>query len=315
MNISFNGLLLFFLVFFSIQNASACEQITFQPTNMTQRLGDVVIQRDAAVGSVLYTYSITTGNEFLQEIAHCTASDVGRYTLVGATKVSGYTDVYSTGVPGVGIKIMAGGSYVFSNPPIEVSYAGYWQWSYWGQSFDISLIKTATTTGSGDIGAFKADMSLTGINPDPMILNLTGGTVTTVACSIKTPNINILLGDVSASEFISAGSTPKSVDFHVGLECDAGANINVSMSGTQSSESNDSSILALTGAGGADVANGVGVQIVYDGAPLKLNDNIKLKTSAGGQELLPFTARYYQTKSEVKTGSANATATLNITYQ
>ena len=51
--------------------------------------------------------------------------------------------------------------------------------------------------------------------------------------------------------------------------------------------------------------------------PLKLDNNIVLKTSAGGQEFPPgtFTARYFQTKDNVTAGSANATATLNITYQ
>jgi type 1 fimbria pilin len=48
---------------------------------------------------------------------------------------------------------------------------------------------------------------------------------------------------------------------------------------------------------------------------MALNNNIVLKTSAGGQETFPFTAQYYQTKSSVTSGAANATATLNLTYQ
>jgi type 1 fimbria pilin len=42
---------------------------------------------------------------------------------------------------------------------------------------------------------------------------------------------------------------------------------------------------------------------------------LNLKNSAGGQETFPITARYIQTKDKVTAGSANATATLNITYQ
>ncbi|MNN34232.1 Fimbrial protein [compost metagenome] len=49
--------------------------------------------------------------------------------------------------------------------------------------------------------------------------------------------------------------------------------------------------------------------------PLKLNNNILLKTSAGGQETLPFSARYYQTQTAIGAGLANSSATLNITYQ
>ncbi|MCL6720425.1 fimbrial protein [Klebsiella sp. T2.Ur] len=102
---------------------------------------------------------------------------------------------------------------------------------------------------------------------------------------------------------------------NLGLNCDVGANINVSLSGTQNPDISDSSVLALTGQGGAGVAKGVGVQIVYNGAPLMLNNRIVLKTSSGGQETFPLTARYYQTRTTVSTGTANASATLNLTYQ
>ncbi|HDS5029757.1 fimbrial protein [Enterobacter kobei] len=57
------------------------------------------------------------------------------------------------------------------------------------------------------------------------------------------------------------------------------------------------------------------MQIVYNGAPLMLNNRIVLKTSSGGQETFPLTARYYQTRTTVSTGTANASATLNLTYQ
>ena len=103
---------------------------------------------------------------------------------------------------------------------------------------------------------------------------------------------------------------------NLGLNCDPGANINVELAGTQNPDAPaDASVLALTGQGGPETAGGVGVQIVYNDVPLQLNNRIVLKKSAGGQETFPLVARYYQTKSQVKPGSANATATLNITYQ
>ncbi|HDC4774722.1 TPA: fimbrial protein, partial [Enterobacter cloacae] len=56
-------------------------------------------------------------------------------------------------------------------------------------------------------------------------------------------------------------------------------------------------------------------QLLYNGSPLTLNSRLLLKQSAGGQETLPLTARYYQTLTSVESGSANASATLNLTYQ
>ena len=56
-------------------------------------------------------------------------------------------------------------------------------------------------------------------------------------------------------------------------------------------------------------------ELLYNGAPLAINSPLLLKRSSGGQETLPLTARYYQTLTSVESGSANATATLNLTYQ
>lgn len=67
--------------------------------------------------------------------------------------------------------------------------------------------------------------------------------------------------------------------------------------------------------GNAGTAKGVGVQLLYNGSPLVMNGRLLLKQSAGGQETLPLTARYYQTLTTVESGSANASATLTITYQ
>ncbi|HDE1997161.1 TPA: fimbrial protein, partial [Klebsiella quasipneumoniae] len=67
--------------------------------------------------------------------------------------------------------------------------------------------------------------------------------------------------------------------------------------------------------GSAGVAQGVGVQLVYNNTPLILGNNLVLKRTNGGQEMFPLTARYYQTNTTVTTGIANASATLSLTYQ
>ncbi|WP_232785323.1 MULTISPECIES: fimbrial protein [unclassified Serratia (in: enterobacteria)] len=54
---------------------------------------------------------------------------------------------------------------------------------------------------------------------------------------------------------------------------------------------------------------------MYNNTPLNIGSKLVLKTSAGGIETFPFKARYYQTLSTISPGSANATATLDITYQ
>lgn len=123
------------------------------------------------------------------------------------------------------------------------------------------------------------------------------------------------MGDILISKFTGTGVTAGDKSFDLGLTCDKDAKINVSLAGTQNTDTTETSVLALTSAGQTGTATGVGVQLLYGGVPLKINTNLLLKTSAGGQETLPLTARYYQTKTAVGTGQANSSATLNITYQ
>lgn len=87
------------------------------------------------------------------------------------------------------------------------------------------------------------------------------------------------------------------------------------LSGAQNPDVSDNTVLALTGQGSAGVAQGVGVQLVYNNTPLILGNNLVLKRTNGGQEMFPLTARYYQTNTTVTTGIANASATLSLTYQ
>ncbi|MDU7775121.1 MAG: fimbrial protein, partial [Citrobacter sp.] len=93
------------------------------------------------------------------------------------------------------------------------------------------------------------------------------------------------------------------------------ANINVTLTGTQNPDTTDDSVLELSNQGDDKVAAGIGVQLLYNDTPLELNKMLNLKRSAGGQEPFPITARYIQTKDKVRAGQANATATLNLTYQ
>lgn len=281
-------------------------------------LNDVTLQRDAPAGSPVLRQSVPTGRSSNTVMAHCYNGDKGHFLLKGGgvVKVSGYENVYQTNVQGIGIKIQAGtASNYYSNPSSDMISNGEWDWSWsnWGSSFDITLVKTGTVI-SGDIRGLTAVMSLDGVG-DLLTLNITSGKVTGLACSINTPIRNAPLGNVEVTGFTGVGSTPKSYDFGVVLECDTDANINVSLEGVQSNETTNTSVLALTDAGQQNVASGVGVQILFENNPLKLNENIVIGRAGWRDTLLRFTARYIQTKTTVKTGAANATATLNLTYQ
>lgn len=310
------NLFLLITLSYSLSCSAASCHLSGPVENNTITAPNIIIARDAPVGTILSEgYTITGGNNF---IACNPATGRKAYiTMAYSSTPSTMTNVFETNISGVGLKLAFSFNYEYFyytlGPGVWnlVDYTGGFGGS---SSVNYQLIKTGPITSgtlkSGLAGYMNAD---NGDLVENVYLN--AGTVTALQCSISTKNISAPLGEVPISGFTGIGSTPKSYDFNVGLECDAGVNINVSLSGIQNSETDDASVLALTGAGSTDTADGIGVQVLYNGMPLVLNNNVMLKHTAGGQELLQFTARYYQVKSVVKGGKANATATLNITYQ
>ncbi|MCJ1876955.1 fimbrial protein [Klebsiella sp. HSTU-Sny5] len=306
-----------------INKASACEWAPgASPSYVTKDLGNNFIQRDAPVGTTILQTTFSTGRSASTPFApNCRRGiDVGHFLFMGGIPVPGFDGYYQTQIPGVGINVSAGGQFTYTNPATDVPTAGdaVQTWSYltWGSSYIVTLKKTGNIV-SGPIDHKTIVMSLDGLGT-VLQLDITGGMVTQLACSINTPNLNFPIGDVLASAFGSSiGFTPSVAQNtqNLGLNCDSGAKINISLEGIQNPDVSNGTVLALTNQGNSDVAKGVGVQILYNGTPLTLNANIPVKTSSGGIEMLPITARYYQTKTSVTTGKANASATINLTYQ
>ncbi|WP_411750948.1 fimbrial protein [Serratia sp. (in: enterobacteria)] len=269
----------------------------------------IVVQRDLPVGSVIGTVDIPQSRPF--EL--CNGLINGNYgsvtyELLLLTK-TGVNSSYKTNVPGVGMVVPGFSSYpntiltyYNNNTLVDIS------------ARKISLIKTGPIA-SGEItyqiiGKAYGDESVLGYT-----LYYKGASITQVGCSITTQNIRIPLEDVMVTSLTTVGQTANAKTFDVGLNCDAAARVNMKLIGTKNTDTSTAGVLQLSNAGGANVATGVGIQILYNGNPMVLNTNMVMKTSAGGQETFPFTAQYYQTKATPTTGSANATATLELTYQ
>lgn len=244
----------------------------------------------------------------------------------------GYTyDVYPTGVAGigyvVGVKDTHASVYLPMSTPYYQTYpcsgcAGPAPMSI-GYSAQVIYVATNTLVSGTYVIPTKvvANLTVTDLNgvsqAAPATLTITGSTinVTALSCNINNSNLTVPLGNINASSFTGVGVVVAERQFDVDLNCAAGARINVSLQGTQSGETVDNSVLALSGAGSQGVATGVGVQILYAGSVVARNNNILLKTSAGGGERLSFSARYYQTRNQVTAGQANALATLTVIYR
>lgn len=279
----------------------------------TVNFGDVVVQRDSPVGTVLAKADTGSFNPSYGDYFICYNSWTFAWELQKFTTQSVLTGVYDTNIPGIGIKMVNAEDtlipYQKSHPPtgnINIP------------NVEVTLIKTsADSVSSGSISTgviVKAEA--VGIQ-DIAQVNMGSSNIIPVKCAITTPSLKFPLGSVPISEFgQSVGFTPVETSTqNLGLNCDAGANINVTLNAVQNSDVADTSVLALNGQGEPGIASGLGVQLLYGDKPIEINKNIVMKTSAEGQEMLPITARYYQTRSLVSAGDASTSATMAITYQ
>lgn len=292
----------------------------------TTTFGALTLQRDIPVGTLLAESIIPRSQVW--DCSSALGVVGGHITGVRASgtynSLQNGVRVYNTNVTGIGyalaIKGCSGGwdSIVSDKNYNETCYiSGGWASGNVQDAYRVTLYKTGSITSGTitrqPIGA--GITSLSGVWDNEAPININSIKVTALACSLNSTSINVPLGDVAATKFTGIASTAGDKGFDLGLSCDKDARINVSLAGTQNADTAETSVLALTSAGQTGTASGVGVQLLYGGTPLKISNNILLKTSLGGQESLPFTARYYQTLADVGAGVANSSATLNITYQ
>lgn len=298
--------------------------------------GSLTYQRDQAIGTWgSNKFGTTNAYQFSCTGDSSTDRDAYLTLTVASAPVAGYTDVYPTNISGVGVRYnfaLNSGSTSFCPVQFDDHIASSTR-TYTCHIINntrpslslgasIEFVKIGSPISSGSLTTIPQVTVSYSLNNQSGTWNLpvmwTGSVsvnLISVACSINAANITVPLDDVLLAGLTAISTTAKPKDFNVGLSCDAGARVNMRMTGTPNQDTSVSGVLDLTGAGSADVAKGVGIQILYNGTPVTLDNNMVLKTSAGGQENFPFTARYYQTKSTVTAGSANAIATLNLTYQ
>ncbi|EPO1788795.1 fimbrial protein [Cronobacter turicensis] len=319
-------LLLFMLPCFSSfagscwrNSGAASNYETFYPSS-------IVVQRDAAVGTIVYQ---STAYPYGNIVYTCEASPPYQFKPLRGTdtgvRIYNNFSVYSTNVPGIGFTATCN---TFNNPCVT-------------SNINLSTFPSygiVNTSGASMVDTMPRSFALVVTGPvSPGVINAgdyvelnEGGypvnkinlgssvSVSVQQCSITTNNLVFPIGDIPVSQFSdSVGFIPTGAQNtqNLGLNCSSSANVNVTFQGTQNPDVSTNSILALTGQGSAGVAKGVGVQILYNGSPLELNKRMVLKNSANGQQTFPLTARYYQTKTSVMAGTANASATLSLTYQ
>lgn len=300
--------------------------------NIQINLGRILIKPSLAIGDriTLWNYNIPAGPVFAT--CYYGGSTYTRFAR-SMTAVSGMDHVYQTDVPGVGIRMYSRRDQQVIYVPSQLDYYNVITYVYQpAEIFEVELVKTATTTGSGTIlssGLLTTNYT-DGTGPGrPRYTSTISGFIVTSTCEVDSgsKNIAVNFGEVPSTTFAGLSSKGPEHDFAINLICQGGnvaeadqGLISVRIDATQD-KSMLPGVLAITPA--TDAASNVGIELVdvLNGNEHKIvfGQAIVLgrtPVNASSTLQLPMRGRYIQTQTgKVGPGTANGTATFTIEYQ
>jgi len=292
---------------------------------VNMNMGRVVIPNDTPVGTVfkqqLFPLPLTgTTNKPWT----CSGGGDVKGVMLQGTEVPGMDHVFTTAVPGVGIRLsryfdQTAVNYYPHDRHTDTDFGDFNAAS----RFQVELFKIAPVTGNGPLaqGTYTRYYSVAdGISVLTTNLLGEGITIITPSCTVDlgSRNISVQFGKVPQSDFKGRGTTTAERNFNIKLNCKAGQNaqntIYLRMDATQD-PAGDAGVLRVT-QGPTGIATGVGIQVI-DGqkVPVKYGEEALVGPSKDGDYVLPYTARYFQTGNSVTPGRADGTATFTLEYK
>ena len=207
--------------------AGTCTTIT--PQISTISVGTINVQRDAPVGTIIFSRAASSTGTYLTGCSNPLM--LGFSMRYNNGNLSSYGNhVYATNVSGIGIRFSSGN--YFENPAYTFSYNAVTSYVDWFGG-KVELVVTGPVTSGaltpGVIGTVALQGS-DGVYRDGLTVQLTDGTINALACTITTAQLTFPIGDIPASSFGSViGTTPSGAQNtqNLGLTCSAGTNISV----------------------------------------------------------------------------------------
>lgn len=311
----------------------------------------IISNSDYTAGTVVYTSTWALGSNEQLTIQGCGKTYVVGFFYLTSPQVNSAagTQIMPTNITGLGVRVKAMNQ-AGPNDGATVVDNGWHSGSgtrddhtLRNSQYMVELVATGGPIAAGNLQLsgtvaqveFRESASHGAAGDIATNLVLTNTTVEMKAlgCNADTSQISFNFNNLNASEFDAKSKAGSAPDQTVNLTCDTGTNVSLSVTAVEAAgDSANHTVMALTGAGNADVASGIGVQLglkmrTYDSGSdgLPLNKDIALITStrSGSQpviggaqavEQLVFNAVYYKTASTVTAGTANASATLTLTY-
>lgn len=308
---------------------AACSRLSQSTVQLDMVVGRVVVPPDLPVGAVIATrnwtmnapggssYSCTPGtNRFVAKIVVAGTTNLGN-------------KVYSTNVPGIGLRFSRGGATVNIVYPDTYSSTINRTTSYSleGSRFTLEIIKTAPTTGSGTVAAGKYTSYDWENGNNPILetyLSANAITVVSPSCTVLSgTNMNVDVGTIKRSELKGVGTTAGGKDFNIQLQCSGGlsasgfANINTTFSGNMATNTTVAKGALINEKSGSSAAKGIGIQVLKSGTPIEFNKKYVLGTLQSQETRfmsLPYRAQFYQYLPTTSTGEVESHLIFNLTY-
>ncbi len=353
-----NQLILFILfILFSQQSLAACARgggifadKSISTSTIALPANLIVESRNYTAGETLYDSGWKSGSNSDLTISGCGRNYVVGFFYLNNPQVDSPagTQVMPTNITGLGVRVTAqnqAGPYDSAMPIENNWYTGDRGSDHelHNSQYKVELVTLGGPISSGHLtfGSPLAQVefressshSANGDVASNIALTNTNVAIKAMGCNADVSSINFAFGSIKMAEFDSTTKIAAPDTQTVTLSCESGTNVSLSLNATPAAGNNgNNTVIALTGEGNTDVANGLGVQLGLQSSGynsgnngLPLNQNIPLFTSSrngstytsGGtsaQEQLIFSASYFKTGSLVTAGSANASASITLTY-
>ncbi|WP_283602847.1 fimbrial protein [Serratia proteamaculans] len=327
-------LMLFGLIMVGSQSAYAACYVNsgYKAQVINMKLGRVLVTPSSQVGDTLTTGQFPINQ--VSNIGSCSrgGSSIGRIMQGSPTN---FTNVWSTNIPGIGIRLYREAGSVSNFYPHDIRFSGNTNVTLNGGYFKIDIVKTAAQTGTGQLTTglytnYYMDGSGPGLPLLQSIVDANSLTIVTSTCNVDSGSKNkvVNLDSVTAASFGGVGSTQGEKAFDININCVGGVGenllpgtagqgiVNVRFDYTQDPSNAPGVIKSETG---ANTASGVAVQLLAGNTtqPIKNGDAVNAGRTIPNQAntlTLPLKARYYRTGSTIKGGNIKSTAVFTIEY-
>ncbi|MCY1270014.1 Fimbrial protein [compost metagenome] len=246
---------------------------------------------------------------------------------------NGFSSVFASNVPGIGISVFWCNQVIGSCNPdyTKVTPIASLAWAVGPTQYPLKTNWWVRLIKTGDIDPSAGPLTIGGkstisyIDRQVAELTLSGASVVgTRGCEmLSAQNIDVRLPPVAKTDFSDAAPTPpdngKATAFTIRLQCDKGVKVSHQIDGTQTQGGSN----VLANASGADMAEGVGVRLYYGDVssttPVELGQKRFMKLTDNDMPMpIELAAKYHKTvprAADIKAGRVSTIATFTMFYE